>query len=177
MLPTGDDEADFDEAIVGLEKGDFSRLEPLFISDPGQFSRIMQWHKIGRFHDQTKALTEALTCACFLGRTDTAAYLLRHGIDPSQGAGTGMNAFHWAVNRGQLEAVRLLIRWKAPFDSRSMYGGNILDTAIWSAINEPRPEHLAVIEELLKAGARLGDGPNLTGTEKIDALLRQYGAA
>jgi ankyrin repeat protein len=54
------------------------------------------------------------------------------------GSGTGLNAFHWAVNRGQLEAVRLLLKWKASLDVRSMYGGNVLDTAIWPATSRDR---------------------------------------
>ena len=48
----------------------------------------------GLFRSEPKALAEALTCACFLGRTSVAIYLLTHGIDPSGGAGTGLNAFH-----------------------------------------------------------------------------------
>jgi len=76
---------------------------------------------------------------CFLGCTKVAEYLLMNGVDPSGGAATGLNAFHWAANRGQVDAVRLLLRWNAPLGTRSMYGGNVLDTAVWSAINEPRP--------------------------------------
>ena len=76
------------------------------------------------------------------------------------------------MNRGQLETVRLLIQWKAPLEPRSMYGGNVLDTAVWSAINEPRPNHLQIIEELLKAGARLEDEVWPTGHEQVDAVLK-----
>lgn len=135
---------------------------------------MVQWHEAGLFRDQTDALAEALTCACFLGRTEAAEYFLQRGVPPSGGARTGLNAFHWAVNRGQLEAVRLLIRWKAPMETRSMYGGNVLDTAVWSAINEPKPHHLPIIEELLKAGARLETEEYPTGHDAIDAILRRY---
>jgi hypothetical protein len=58
-----------------------------------------------------------------------------------------------------------------------MYGGNVLEAVIWSAIHQPRPGQIPVIEELLGAGARLGDEPYPTGNAAIDALLRQYGAA
>ena len=175
---TGTD-AVFRDALQGLHKGDFSRLEALFdgeASGTENLARIIEWHEEGRFRDEPKILAEALTCACFLGRTGVATYLLTHGIDPSGGAGTGLNAFHWAVNRGQLEAVRLLIRWKAPLEPRSMYGGNVLDTAVWSAINEPRPDHLHIIEELLKAGARVADEKWPTGNKAIDAILNRYKA-
>jgi Ankyrin repeats (3 copies) len=166
----------FRDALQGLHRGDFSRLEPLFDGDVGggRRARVVQWHEEGRFRNEPKALAEALTCACFLGRTGVANYLLTHGIDPAGGAGTGLNAFHWAANRGQLEAVRLLIQWKAPFETRSMYGGNVLDTAVWSATNEPRPDHLRIIEELLKAGARLADEEWPTGHSEIDAILTRY---
>lgn len=57
-----------------------------------------------------------------------------------------------------------------------MYGGNVLDTAVWSAINEPRPAHVQIVEELLKAGARLADEEWPTGHKEIDALLERYKA-
>jgi ankyrin repeat protein len=174
----GNDDGVLSDALQGLHRGDFSRIEPLFDERSGRSSRprVIEWHEEGRFRDEPQALAEALTCACFLGRTNVAEYFLKLGVDASGGAGTGLNAFHWAANRGQLEAVRLLIRWSAPLDTRSMYGGNVLDTAVWSAINEPRPDHLRIIEELLKAGARLEDEECPTGHEHIDAILRRYRA-
>jgi hypothetical protein len=171
-----DDDATFTDALEGLHRGDFSRLERLFDERSGRSgkSRIVEWHEEGRFRDQPKALAEALTCASFLGRTSVAEYLLRQGVNPSGGAGTGLDALHWAANRGQLEAVRLLIRAKAPVETRSMYGGTALGTATWSAINEPRRDHLQIIEELLNAGAHLEDADYSTGHKHIDAILQRY---
>lgn len=162
----------FRDAVQGLQRGDFSRLEPLFTS--GQITR---WHEAGRLADQPKAVAEALTCACFLGRADVAEYLLNQGVDPTAGAGTGLDALHWAVNRGQLESVRLLLRRKAPLETRSMYGGTALGTAIWSALHEPRLDHLQIIQELLHAGARVSEVEYPTGNERIDALLKLHVAA
>ena len=88
---------------------------------------------------------------------------MKNGIDPPGGAGTGLIAFHWAANRGQVEAVRLLLQWNAPLEIRSMYGGNVLDTAVWSAINEPRPGRRESIEVLVASGARLDDEDYPTG--------------
>jgi len=181
--PAGDD-AVFRDALQGLRRGDFSRLEPLFeggVGAPGAQARIIQariieWCEEGRFSDEPDALAEALTCACFLGRTSVADYLLKRAVDPSAGAGTGLDALHWAANRGQLEAVRLLLRRKAPLETRSMYGGTVLGTAVWSAINEPRPDHPQIIEELLAAGARLGEVDYPTGNVHVDAVLRRHGA-
>ena len=173
-----DHEADdlFRDAVQGLHNGDFSRLEPLFSDADGdnRRARIIDWHEAGRFHGEPKALAEALTCACFLGRTRVAEYPLRNGVDPSGGAGTGLNALHWAANRGQLAAVQLLLDRHTPLGTRTMYGGNVLDTAIWSAINEPRPGQREVIEELLKNGAQLENEKWPTGDAEIDALLQRY---
>ena len=123
-MTAGNDNATFSDALKGCHEGSF-RLEPLFDDRSGRSGKpqIVEWHEQGRLRDQPKALAEALTCASFLGRTSVAEYLLKQGVDPSGGAGTGLDAIHWASNRGQLEAVRLLIRAKAPLETRSMYGG------------------------------------------------------
>jgi hypothetical protein len=109
MTP-GNDDAAFSDALEGLHRGDFSRVEPLFDDRSGRAGKPqkIEWHEQLRLRDQPKALAEALTCASFLGRTSVAEYLLKQGVDPSGGAGTGLDALHWPSNRGQLEAVRLL---------------------------------------------------------------------
>ena len=179
-MRANDDDVMFRDALQGLRRGDFSRLEPLFaagrdpVANPPQ---IIRWHQEGRFGDDPKAVAEALTCACFLGRADVAEYLLARDVDPSAGTGTGLDALHWAANRGQLESVRLLLRSRAPLETRNMYGGTVLGTAVWSAINEPRPDHLQIIEELLSAGARVNAVEYPTGNEQVDAVLRRHGAA
>ena len=170
------DSAVFDDALKGLRNGDFSRLDPLFHSESGAPSQIINWVEEGRFLGHDQALSEALTCACFNGRVEVAEYLLRRGIAPSGGRATGLDALHWAVNRGQLEAVRLLIQHKVPLESRSMYGATALGTAVWSALQEPRANHLVIIEELLAAGALAQDAGYPTEKAGIDALLRSYGA-
>lgn len=58
-----------------------------------------------------------------------------------------------------------------------MYGVTALGTAVWPAINEPRADHLAIIEELPAAGARVQEAGYPTEREGIDALLRRYGAS
>jgi hypothetical protein len=175
MAGTGDDDT-FTDALEGLHRGDFSRLEPLFDERFGRSGKpqIVEWHEQGRLRDQPKALAEALTCASFLGRTSVVEYLLKQGVHPSGGAGTGLDALHWAANRGQLEAVRLLIRAKAALETRSMYGGTALETAIWSAINEQRGDQLQVIQELLNAGAYLDDTDYPTGDQHVDAILQRH---
>jgi hypothetical protein len=170
----------FRDAIPGLHRGDFSRLEPLFHEDPfldGQRCRIIDWYEQGYLDGEPEALAEAFTCACFLGRLSVAKFLLKKGVDPTAGNGTGLNAFHWAANRGQLDTVKLLIEHKVPLETRSMYGGTVLGTAVWSAVNEPRADHVSIIEALLVAGARLDAGLYPSGNEQVDELLRLHGAA
>jgi Ankyrin repeats (3 copies) len=165
-----------DHTMEGLRRGDFSRLDSLFQSKGGSRPQIVEWVEQGCFLGHDQELAEALTCACFNGRTEVAEYLLNRGIAASGGVGTGLDAIHWAVNRGQLDAVRLLIRHKVPLESRSMYGGTALGTAVWSAINEPRSAHLIIIEELLAAGARVQESGYPTERDDIDTLLKRYGA-
>jgi hypothetical protein len=173
------DESSFLETVDGLLRGDFSRLDPLFLANPRspeQPSRFMEWFQKGYFKGHTSALIEAFTCACFNGRTDVARYLLDHGVDPASASGTGLNAFHWAANRGQLETVKLLIDRKAPLEDRSMYDGTVLGTAVWSAIHEPKADHIRIIEALIGAGARLDSAGYPSGDARVDEVLRRHGA-
>lgn len=66
---------DFQEAAEQLRGGDFSALSPLFGSAQKPEStecQIIEWLDTGAFADDPEALAEALTCACFLGRTGVA---------------------------------------------------------------------------------------------------------
>lgn len=178
-MPEGKEDPLFGDAVRGLERGDFSRLAPLFGEDPslgGGRCRIVAWFEAGYFHGEPKALNEALSCACFNGRTGVAAFLLDAGVDPAAGDGTGLNAFHWAANRGQLETVKLLIERKAPLEVLNMYGGTVLGCAVWSALHEPRADHIPIIEALLAAGAKVDAAEYPSGDERVDELLRRYGA-
>ncbi|MBI3425926.1 MAG: ankyrin repeat domain-containing protein [Acidobacteria bacterium] len=169
----------FPDAIAGLLAGDFSRLAPLFADDKpeaGQRCAIIVWVEQGLFANEPKALAEALSCACFLGCTTVAETLIQHGVNAEAGNGTGLNALHWAANRGQLEVVRLLLQHQTPLETRSMYGGTALGTAVWAAIHEPRGDQLPIIEALLDAGARVDEAEYPTGNEQIDELLRRHGA-
>jgi hypothetical protein len=169
----------FRDAVQGLRRGDFSRLEPLFDERPGHdrpMCRIIEWHASGCFDAEPEALAEAFTCACFLGRARVADYLLAQHVDALAGAGTGLNGFHWAANRGQLDTVKLLIERGLPLELKNMYGGTVLGAAVWAAIHESKPDHLAVIEALIGAGARLDAVDYPSGNERVDALLRRHGA-
>jgi hypothetical protein len=167
----------FRDAVLGLEHGDFSRMEPLFIEDSSRGHdqcQIIAWYENGYFQNEPKALNEAFTCACFNGRTSVAKFLLEKGVDPIAGDATGMNAFHWAANRGHLDTVRFLIERKVPLELRNMYGGTVLGSTVWSAIHEPMRNPLIVIEALIDAGANLEEAGYPTGNESVDNLLRRH---
>lgn len=167
------------DAVRGLERGDFSRLEPLFVTDPSidaDVCRLVDWCEKGYFEDEPNALAEALSCACFLGRTSVAEYLLNKGVDPAAGNGTGLSAFHWAANRGNLDTVRLLIKHGAPLEQKNMYGGTVLGCTTWSAIYEPRMDHISIIEALLAAGANINEADYPTGNQRVDEVLKRHGA-
>src|SRR5258708_4876993 len=116
MIPPNDsDYTLFRDAVQGLRSGDFSRLDPLFDED----GQIVEWVRKGLFGDEPEALAEAFACACFLGRTSVAAFLLDQGVDPLAGNATGMNGFHWAVNRGNLDTTRMLVLRGVPLEIKN----------------------------------------------------------
>lgn len=171
--PAAHHELTFDDLVASLHRGDFSLLAPVF-EDPPAGSRLAGWIEAGRFAADASALNEAATCACFLGRTAWVEYLLDHGADPIAGAGTGLNGFHWAANRGQLETVKALIARRLPMESRNSYGGTVLGSAVWAAVNEPRATHPSIIAALLLAGADVREAAYPSGNEGIDTLLRRF---
>jgi len=167
----------FPEAVAGLLAGDFTRLAPLFEpAADGSPGPMMEWIESGRFADEPEALAEAFSCACFNGVTPVVEALLARGMDPAGGARTWMNAFHWAANRGQLKVVELLIQWGAPLERLNGYGGTVLGCTVWSALHETRPEHLRIIEILLRAGANVNAAGYPTGNVAVDEVLRAHGA-
>lgn len=87
-----------------------------------------------------------------------------------------MNAVHWAANRGQLEVVRLLLSRKAPLELRNTYGGTVLGCTVWSAVHEPKPDHVRIIEGLLEAGADAKQAEYPSGRVDVDAVLRRFSA-
>lgn len=162
----------FDDTLRRLEAGDFSALAPLFAEGPGGSpSAIVSWLDQGLFAPRPAALAEAFTCACFLGAEAVVENLLARGCLPAGGAATGADALHWAANRGELGVVRLLLEHGADTESRNRFGGTALGMAVWSAVHEPRAEHLRIIEALVAAGAEAAGAGYPTGDARVDAFL------
>jgi hypothetical protein len=169
----------FANAVRDLEEGNFSRLEPLFrnlASSSHASCQIIEWYDLGYFKNETKALNEALACACFNGQTKIAKFLMDRGVEVIAGDATGLNGFHWAACRAHLETVKLLIERKVPMEIKNMYGGTVLGQTVWSAIHEAGPDRIEVIEALLNAGAKLEAAEYPTGNARVDEMLRRFGA-
>lgn len=93
--------------------------------------------------------------ACTHGHNAICEFLLDHGVDRAAQATVGQTGLHYAAHSGQLETVKMLIARNAPLEVKNMYGGTVLGQALWSAFNEPHPNHPAIIEALIAAGAKV----------------------
>ena len=162
--------------VTHLDQGDFSFLAPAFESAGAHAPRVLQLERDGCFKGRPDALAEALTCAAFLGAMDVVEPLLAAGVSPQGGNGTGMDALHWAANRGQLAVVRRLLSAGAAIEVQNRFGGTVLGATVWASVNEPQPTHSAIVALLLAAGADVTQAAFPCGHAEIDALLEQFGA-
>ena len=125
----------------------------------------------------------ALVWACRFGRGPVAKHLLDLGVDPGARDRDSMTALHWAAAGRCLDLVRLLIGRGAPLEVRNTWGGTVLDSTVYFAVNQPLTTpcssegYPAVMEALLAAGAEPGEvTPFPTGDRELDGVLRRYGA-
>ncbi|MGZ5443734.1 MAG: ankyrin repeat domain-containing protein [Thermoanaerobaculia bacterium] len=107
--------------------------------------------------------------AAGIGRADVVSRLLDEGADPATEYG-GMTAMHWAAHYGHLEVIRVFVAHDAPLEIENRHGGTVLGQAVWSAINDPQPDHLRILETLVAAGAKVGEDW-FTGRREIDEAL------
>src|SRR5688572_20765466 len=103
-------------AVDALDNGDFSRLEEMLGGPAGFDQQIIEWYEDGEFDDAPETRDEALSCACMLGRTETARYLIEKGVDPYAGMKTWLAGPHYAVSSGHLETVQMLLEEKVPLE-------------------------------------------------------------
>jgi ankyrin repeat protein len=123
-----------------------------------------------------KRLQSAFLYASGSGHKDVVEFLLTRGVDLADGGGDGQTPLHWAVIIGQLEMVKLLLKYKPPLESRNVYGGTVLGQTMWSAAHGGDPKVYAeIIETLIAAGAEVPPR-HVPVTKSIDDLLRRYGS-
>jgi ankyrin repeat protein len=108
----------------------------------------------------TKAqLQRGFLWACEYGYADVVEFLIDHGADLRDQAGTGEAALHWAVVGGNLSTVNLLLKRGAPLEELNACGVTALGQAGWSFANgDPQIDYVPIFETLLAAGAKIQDG-------------------
>lgn len=123
-----------------------------------------------------KKLQSAFLCACGWGRNDVVEFLLDHGADLNDGGSDGQTPLHCAVITGQLETVKLLLRFNPPLEAKNIYGGSVLGQTLWSAAHGGDPKLFTeIIETLIAAGAEV-PARHVPVNKEIDDLLRRYGS-
>ena len=131
--------------------------------------------------DDAKGQIEmALVWACKFGRADVAKFLLDKGVDPAAKDNDQMTALHWASASGLLDIMETLLSRRAPLEVRNTWGGTVVDSTTWFAVNAPRPgaDYPRVIKRLLEAGADPHEVyPPSTGIAAIDSVLEEYRAS
>jgi len=122
-----------------------------------------------------------LVWASKFGHIDVVRFLLGLGVDPAERHAEPMTALHWAAAHRHVDIVRLLLAHGAPLEVRNDWGGTVLSSTAWIAVNGPIEDRRApagvsyadVIEILLEAGADPRQVELPTGNEEIDALVRR----
>jgi hypothetical protein len=146
------------ETLHHLSEGNFTALEHMLGGPVGFDQHMTAWLTAGKFDSEPEMLAEALSCACMLGRTKTAEILLDKGVVPYSGMKTGLAGPHYAVSGGHSKIVRMLIERSINLEVENSYGGTMLGQALWSFINEHKPNHAEIIEMLIAAGAKISPG-------------------
>ncbi len=136
-----------------LDQGDFTWLDKLLNSQNASLIELLEAHG-----EPKEYMDEAFAWACMVGRTGDAEILLDKGVDPYAGMKTGLAGFHYAVSSGRLGVVKMLIERNVPMNVENMYGGNVWGQALWSAVNEHKPDHAGIIEALIDAGVEIEAG-------------------
>lgn len=127
--------------------------------------------------DPTGQIELALVWACKFGRADVVEFLLERGVSAGAMDNDGMTALHWASARGLMPIIETLLERGAPLEVRNTWGGTVLDSTCWFAVNAPMPDvdYPRVIARLLQAGADAKEVyPPTTGIEAIDRILRKF---
>lgn len=115
--------------------------------------------------------------ACQYGRNSVIEFLLKQGANLRGRDNNELTGLHWAVVGGQLDTIKLLLERGAPLEATNVYGGTVLGQALWSAINgDRRVDYAPILETLLSAGAKVDAVSYPTGNERLDEVLRRYGA-
>ncbi len=125
--------------------------------------------------------------ACMYGHVDVATFLLEHGADFRDPAGTGATGLHWAAGGGHLGIVKRLLGLGSPLEELNQWGGTVLGHAGYGFEHEASGvDFIPTFEALLAAGAKIrgswlewiGKLRNRSDAEKARAveIFRRFGA-
>ena len=121
---------------------------------------------VGRIDDvktllDRKAWTKRQIQSAFMwaggfGRTHVVELLLENGASARGQDGTGQTGLHTAALAGHLETVKALLRRKPPLELRNVWGGAVLDHALWASIHQdPTIDYTPIVEAVIQAGAEV----------------------
>jgi ankyrin repeat protein len=135
-------------------------------------------------HNATKTQMESgFIWACEYGRAEVADFLLQMGVDKKTYRQFKLTGLHWAAASGDINTVKALLRHGAPLETKSVWGGTPLGSAIWAATESdpndpvwPKADWVPIVELLLEAGANPDAVEYPTGQALIDAVLHRHGA-
>lgn len=123
-----------------------------------------------------KQVQAAFLSACGWGRNEVVEFLMDKGADLNDGGSDGQTALHCAVISGQLETVKLLLKFSPALEATNIYGGTVLGQTAWSAAHGGDPKLFSeIIETLIAAGAKV-PARHVPVNQQIDDLLRKYGS-
>jgi len=172
------------KTLVHLFEGNFTALEEMLGGPDGFDRNIVEWYDTGKFDPEPEMLAEALSCACMLGRTETARHLIDAGVDPYAGMLTCLAGPHWAASSGRLDVIKMLIEKNIPLETENKYGGTMLGQALWSAVNEHADSHADIIECLILARTEVEPGtlewwqeqnvPDIETKRRVSEMLRKH---
>jgi len=149
-----------------VDRSTLSREEPL---------KVPSWVHIPP--DAPGQIERALVVACRFGRPAVARFLLELGVNPAAADHDNMTALHWASAAGLPDIVDMLLEQKAPLEVRNTWGGTVLDSTVWFAVNNPTPgaDYVDIVTRLLKAGADANEVyPPTSGIPALDEILATY---
>jgi ankyrin repeat protein len=101
-----------------------------------------------------RQIQSAFMWACGFGRTRVVELLLEKGASVREQDGNGQTGLHAAALAGHLGTVKALLKREPPLELRNVWGGAVLDHALWASIHhDPSVDYAPVVEALIRAGA------------------------
>ncbi|MEP6495045.1 MAG: ankyrin repeat domain-containing protein [bacterium] len=124
----------------------------------------------------------ALVWAAEFGRIAAVELLLDLGVPVGSKDTDDMTALHHAAAHRHIDVVKLLLRRGAPLEVRNTWGGTVLDSTVYFAVNQPIAHpaptpgnsYPSIIETLIGAGADVHQVELPTGEAEIDEILARH---